>query len=200
LASFIIYHVFPGLYRLDLFALFIPMLILFPIHMMIKSILNHYVLPSDEATSRYFVGLYNRILNILGLVLIALIVGILMSVIDILIDTLKAENIWSLAVTSSITLVVLYGLISIGYKKQFSIILVVGAKTKRVYKMTSHKARIKVYDVLNQNILVKPRGIYQEAGELHYLYYVEDELAMDQTPFKKHQSKMYEFIKKGIES
>ncbi len=193
------YHVYPGLYTLDLLAFVIPYLVLFPLHFSVTHIINYYVLPDDNKPSKYFIAFYNRILNILGLTFIFLIVGLLMSLADILNDGLKVENIWSISVTVFVGLIVLYGIISLGYKKKFSFVLIVG-KAKKVYKMTTTKSRLLVEKALNGPYQVNPRGVYQESGEMQYLYYLKDEVSIKDSLFVPYKSDLYDYIKVAIES
>ncbi|MBN3490376.1 hypothetical protein JV173_02490 [Acholeplasma equirhinis] len=198
--AILIYFFVKDLYTFDLFSLIIPGMILFPLHFFVNNIMKYYVLPKDDTKSKFFVAFYSRILATLWIMLGILILGDLLTLIDVLNDTLKVENIWSLAVTSIILLIVLYLIISNNVKKNFSIILIVGKASKRVYKMSAKRSLIKVSEVLNQDLYVKARGIYHENGELHYIYYIEDEINMENTAFKPYQSDLYEAIKDACET
>ena len=200
LTSVIIYFAYPGLYSLDLFAFVIPVLILIPVHNFVNNLMKQYVIPNDETKSKKFYAVFNLVLRSAWMVLGVLIIGLLMSIADILNDGLKSENIWSIAVQGLIGIIVVIIVIVVGFKKAYSIILVVGKDSKRVYRLQSRKAKLSVLKTVGQDVFVKPRGIFQEDGELHYIYFIEDEIEMESSVFTPYQSELYEAIKKDIET
>lgn len=199
LAGFIIYQYFPGLYTLDLVAFFIPYLLLFPLHFSFVYIINNYVLPKDQKQSKNFVAIYNRVLNILWFTLFVLVIGIGLSLFDGIFDEFDAPNIWSLSITGVIAIINIYGLGVLGYKKKFSYILIAGKSTKKIYIMYNNKSRISVNKLLNVKYAYA-RGIYQEGHEIQYLYYIDEDINVNQDVFKLYQSELYEYLKDHIET
>lgn len=200
LTSVIIYFAYPGLYTLDLFAFIIPILILIPVDNFVKNLIRQYVLPNDDVKSKKFYAVFNLVLHSSWMVLGVLILGSLMTLADILNDGLKPENIWSIAVQGLIGIIVAIIVIVVGFKKAYSIILVVGKDTKRIYRLQSRKSKLSVLKTVGKDVFVKPRGIFQENGQLHYIYYIEEEIELESSQFTPYESMLYETIKKDIET
>lgn len=195
----LIYYHFKGLYTLDLIALGLPYLFLVPLHFSVNSIIKHYVLHDDTRTSLFFVAIFNRVLIALWSVFIILMFGAGLAVMDGLLSAFDAENIWSISVTGVLALIVFSAIISLGYKKKFTYVLVVGNKTKNVYELHTSKSRLiaKKYTGVDR---VYPRGFYQEHGRMKYLYYIQDDIDMAKSPFKPIDSDLFNYLKDYVDS
>ncbi|WIF89182.1 hypothetical protein [Acholeplasma laidlawii] len=198
-AILLIYYQFKGLYTLDLIALGLPYLFLIPLHFTVNSMIKHYVLHDDARTSLFFVAIFNRILIASWGVFIILLIGAGLAVLDGLLSAFDAENIWSISVTGVLALVVLSAIIGLGYKKKFTYVLVVGKNTKHVYELHTSRSRLiaKKYTGVDR---VYPRGFYQEHGKMKYLYYIQDDIKMTESPFKPIDSDLFNYLKDYIDS
>jgi len=198
-AVVLIYYQFHGLFTLDLMSFFIPYLFVIPLHFTVSSIIKHYVLHDDKRTSIYFVALYNRILMASIWIFVILLVGIAMAVIDGFITQFDSENIWSISVTGVIAVIVLLSVISLGYRARFTFVVVVGTKERKVYELDASRSRLLAKKYLAVD-LVYPRGIYYDQGKMKYLYYVKEDISLEDSLFKPIQSELFETLKNDIES
>lgn len=194
----IIYFSYEELYELDLIALGIPYLVLVPLDLSTRYLLKHYVLTDDNYQANEFVAVYNRVSNILWLIISVLSFGIILSVIDILQSGLKAENIWSISISMLVIISLLVIDFKIRYKKQFSYIII--TRDLKVYRFVTKKSRLKTKKIFGENIFIYPRGIYQDDEEIVYLYYMDIDFSLENTSFKPYQSELFEYIKSGITS
>jgi len=198
-AVVLIYYQFHGLFTLDLMSFLIPYLFVIPLHFSVSSIIKHYVLHDDMRTSKYFIALYNRILIASIWIFVILLIGIAMAVIDGVITQFDSENIWSISVTGIIAALVLISVISLGYRAKFTFVVVVGSKHKKVYELDASRSRLLAKKYLAVD-LVYPRGIYYDQGKMKYLYYIKEDISLEDSIFKPIQSDLFDTLKNDIES
>jgi len=198
-AILIIYYNFNGLYTLDLVAFVIPYLFVIPLHFSVSNIIQNYVLFDDKRTSIFFVALFNRILIALWGALIILLIGAGLAVMDGLLTSFDPENIWSISVTGALAFILFIAIISLGYKKKFTYVLIVGANKRLVYEYQTKRSRLIVKNHTGVDKTF-PRGFYQENGVVKYLYYIDIDLDLSNSRFKPLKSELFNFLKDHVES
>ena len=198
-AIVVIHYNFSGLFTLDLIALGLPYLFVVPLHFFVHNIIKHYVLHDDTQTSIFFVAIYNRILIGLWGVLIIFLIGIGLAIMDGFLTSFSAPNIWSISVTGVCAVVLFVAIISLGYKKKFTYVLIVGDKDAKVYELNTHKSRLLVRNHIGIE-RVYPRGIYQEHGVMKYLYYTDAHINLEKGAFKPMDSELFEYLKDHAKS
>ncbi len=198
-AVLIVYFNFNGLYTLDLIAFVIPFLFVIPLHFSVSNIIQNYVLFDDTRTSIFFVAIFNRILIALWGALIILLIGAGLALMDGLLTNFNPENIWSISVTSALAFMLFVAIISLGYKKKFTYVLIVGANKRKVYEYQTTRSRLIVKNHTGVD-KIYPRGFYQENGVVKYLYYIDKDLDLSNSRFKPLNSELFNFLKDHVES
>jgi len=194
----VIYLWFRGLFNQDLFALVIPCLFLVPFDRMMHTIANY--TDGDPKPATYFVAVINRILIVMWYALIVLGFGIGLAIINMVTEQINSYNLSSLIITSFIFLLLLSVILSFLKKSSFTYILIVGETIKTVYKLKSTKSRISVKKCLGEKIKVYPRGMYQDEGEMTYIYYTPAVQNLDKTLFEKYHSELFDAIKDSADN
>ncbi|WP_162146826.1 hypothetical protein [Acholeplasma granularum] len=190
---------FSGLYTLDLIAFIIPNMFVIPIHFFVVSIIKNYVVTDDKHMSKYFIAIYNRVLIGLWSVFFVLILGIGLAIMDGFLTSFDPENIWSISVTGVFAVIIFIGIISLGYKKKFSYILILGTNVRKVFVLSTTKSRVLVNKIIGLNELY-PRGIYQEFNQIKYLYYINQDLDLSNSGFIPYDSELFNHLKDYAES
>ncbi|MFA7417399.1 MAG: hypothetical protein WCZ19_02560 [Acholeplasma sp.] len=198
-ATFLIYYQLPGLYTLDLIAFVIPYLFVVPLHFSVNNIIKHYVLFDDSRTSLFFVAIFNRVLIALWGTLVILFIGVGLAVLDGLVTNFDLENIWSISVTGVLALMVFVAILTLGFRKKFTFVLVVGKKNKTVYELSTTKSRLIVKNHVSTD-KAYPRGLYQEHGVMKYLYFIDTDIDMSSSSFKPIKSELFDYLKDYINS
>lgn len=199
IAVLVVYYNFNGLYTLDLVALVIPYLFVIPLHFSVNNIIQNYVLFDDSRSSIFFVAIFNRILIALWGALIILLIGAGLAVMDGLLTNFDPENIWSISVTGALALMLFIAIISLGYKKKFTYVLIVGTNKKSVFEYQTTRSRLIVKNHTGVD-KAYPRGFYQEKGVVKYLYYIDKHLDLSGSRFKPLDSELFNFLKDHVES
>lgn len=198
-AVLVIYYNFNGLYTLDLVALVIPYLFVIPLHFSVSNIIQNYVLLDDTRTSIFFIAIFNRILIALWGSLIILLIGAGLAVMDGFLTNFDAENIWSISVTGALAFMLFIAIISLGYKKKFTYVLITGESKRFVFEYQTTRSRLIVKNHTGVD-KAYPRGFYQENGIVKYLYYIDKNIDLANSKFKPLDSELFNFLKDHVES
>ena len=198
-AVLIIYYNFNGLYTLDLVAFIIPYLFVIPLHFSVHNIIQNYVLFDDTRTSIFFVAIFNRILIALWGTFIILLIGAGLAIMDGLLTNFDPENIWSISVTGTLAIILFAAIISLGYKKKFTYVLIVGADKRSVFEYQTTRSRLIVKNHTGVD-KTYPRGFYKENGVVKYLYFIDKDIDLVKSKFKPLDSELFNFLKDHVES
>lgn len=196
IVSLIFYFLLPGLFTQDLFALIIPYLFIIPFDRMMRTIVKYVIY--DHKPVNYIVAIMNRILQVLAFAGLVLIIGLGLAVINMFTEGINGYNLTAFIVTTAIFLILLSTIFAFLKKKSFTYILIVGTTTKSVYKLKTHQSRISVKKYLGLDVLVYARGMYEEHGEITYLYYTPEVKDLNQLIFEEYHSELFDFIKDSV--
>ncbi len=195
--SLFFYFVFPGLFTQDLFALIIPSLFMMPFDRMMRNIMKYIIY--DHKPVRWIVAMLNRILQVMIVAASVLVIGIGLAIINMVTEGINGYNMSSLIITSVIFIVLFSVILNFLKRTNFTYILVTGEQTRKVYKFKTHKSRISVKKYFGKDVKVFARGMYEDEGEITYIYYTPNDLKLDQSLFESYQSEMFEYIKDSVE-
>lgn len=196
LVSLIFYFLLPGLFTQDLFALIIPYLFIIPFDRMMRTIAKYVIY--DLKPVKYIVAMMNRILQVMAFAGLVLIIGLGLAVINMFTEGINGYNLASFIATTVIFLFLLSTIFAFLKKTSFTYILVVGTTNKVVYKLKTHKSRISVKKYLGSDVLVYARGMYEEHGEITYIYYTPEVKNVDQSIFEEYHSELFDYIKDSV--